>query len=99
MSRRASPYIKETPPSFANNSIHAPLHSERGWGVGLVVDGGEAVDGLLTTAKKLRDTQRHPEFASIEIVVAAGDGKTDNDEIIEDESSLMRVRKAIAEHP
>ena len=61
--------------------------------------GGEAVDGLLTTAKKLRDTQRHPEFASIEIVVAAGDGKTDNDEIIEDESSLMRVRKAIAEHP
>ena len=26
-------------------------------------------------------------------------GKTDNDEIIEDESSLMRVRKAIAEHP
>lgn len=63
------------------------------------MDGGEAVDGLLTTAKKLRDTQRHPEFASIEIVVAAGDGKTDNDEIIEDESSLMRVRKAIAEHP
>lgn len=69
-----------------------PLSNRRG-------DGGEAVDGLLTTAKKLRDTQRHPEFASIEIVVAAGDGKTDNDEIIEDESSLMRVRKAIAEHP
>ena len=57
------------------------------------------VDSAKALAKKLRDTQRHPEFASIEIVVAAGDGKTDNDEIIEDESSLMRVRKAIAEHP
>ncbi|WP_456001168.1 hypothetical protein [Prevotella sp.] len=57
------------------------------------------VDSAKALAKNLRDTQRHPEFASIEIVVAAGDGKTDNDEIIEDESSLMRVRKAIAEHP
>ena len=57
------------------------------------------VDSAKALAKKLRDTQRHPEFASIEIVVAAGDGKSDNDEIIEDESSLMRVRKAIAEHP
>lgn len=57
------------------------------------------VDSAKALAKKLRDTQRHPEFASIEIVAAAGDGKTDNDEIIEDESSLMRVRKAIAEHP
>ena len=57
------------------------------------------VDSAKALAKKLRDTQRHPEFASIEIVVVAGDGKTDNDEIIEDESSLMRVRKAIAEHP
>lgn len=57
------------------------------------------VDSAKALAKKLRDTQRHPEFASIEIVVAAGDGKTDNDEIIEDESSLLRVRKAIAEHP
>ena len=34
MSKRASPYIEETPPSFANNSIHAPLHSERGRGRG-----------------------------------------------------------------
>ena len=32
MSRRASPCIKETPPSFANNSHHSPLHSERGRG-------------------------------------------------------------------
>ena len=32
MSRRASPCIKETSPSFANNSTHSPLHSERGWG-------------------------------------------------------------------
>ena len=26
MSKRASPYIEETPPSFANNSIHAPSY-------------------------------------------------------------------------
>ena len=57
------------------------------------------VDAAKKLAEKLRDTQRHPEFVDIEIVVAAGDGKTDNDEIIEDESSLNRVRKAIAEHP
>ena len=57
------------------------------------------VDAAKTLAKKLRDTQRHPEFASIEIVVAAGDGKSDEDEVIEDESSLARVRKAIEEHP
>lgn len=57
------------------------------------------VDSAKKLAEKLRDTKRHPEFADIEIVVAAGDGKTDNDEVIEDESSLNRVRKAIAEHP
>lgn len=57
------------------------------------------VDSAKKLAEKLRDTQRHPEFADIEIVVAAGDGKTDNDEVIEDENSLNRVRKAIAEHP
>ena len=45
MSRRASPCIKETPPLFANNGFHSPLHSERGWGRGCswVVD--EAVGG------------------------------------------------------
>ena len=59
----------------------------------------DRVDSAKALAKKLRDTQRHPEFASIEIIVAAGDGKTDNDEVIEDESSLARVRKAIEEHP
>lgn len=57
------------------------------------------VDSAKKLAEKLRDTQRHPEFAEIEIVVAAGDGKTDDDEIIEDENSLNRVHKAIAEHP
>lgn len=57
------------------------------------------VDSAKKLAEKLRDTQRHPEFADIEIVVAARDGKTDNDEVIEDENSLNRVRKAIAEHP
>ena len=56
MSRRASPYFEETPPSFANNSIHAPLHSERGWGRGslwllvrLFVAVGEAVFPILIT--------------------------------------------------
>ena len=34
MSRRAFLYIEETPLSFANNSLHSPLHSERGWGRG-----------------------------------------------------------------
>ena len=57
------------------------------------------VDSAKKLAEKLRDTKRHPEFANIEVVVAAGDGKTDNDETIEDDSSLRRVRKAIAEHP
>ena len=45
MSRRASPYIEETPSSFANNSTHSPLHSERGWGRGCSWVGGEAVGG------------------------------------------------------
>ena len=57
------------------------------------------VDAAKKLAEKLRDMQRHPEFADFEIVVAAGDGKTDNDEVIEDEGALRRVRKAIAEHP
>lgn len=35
----------------------------------------------------------------LEIAVAAGDGKTDNDEVIEDEGALRRIRKAIADHP
>lgn len=59
----------------------------------------DRVDSAKALAKKLRDTQRHPEFANIEIIVAAGDGKTDNDEVIEDENSLARVRKAIEDHP
>ena len=57
------------------------------------------VDAAKKLAEKLRDIQRHPEFADFEIVVAAGDGKTDNDEVIEDEGALRRIRKAIADHP
>lgn len=57
------------------------------------------VDAAKKLAEKLRDIQRHPEFADFEIVVAAGDGKTDNDEVIEDEGALRCVRKAIADHP
>lgn len=57
------------------------------------------VDSAKKLAEKLRDTERHPEFADIEVIVAAGDGKTDDDEIIEDDNSLKRVRKAIEEHP
>lgn len=54
------------------------------------------VDSVKELARKLRDTRRHPEFERFEIVVAAGDGKTDDDEVIEDESSLSRVKQAIA---
>ena len=54
------------------------------------------VDSAKKLAEKLRDTQRHPEFARFEVVVAAGDGKTDDDEVIEDDNSLNRVRSAIA---
>ena len=49
MSRRASPCIKETPPSFANNSFHSPLHSERGWGWGFSFPLGEAGWGFHVT--------------------------------------------------
>jgi len=56
------------------------------------------VDSVKELARKLRDTKRHPEFKDYEIVVAAGDGKTDDDEVVEDASSLEKVRKAIAEH-
>lgn len=52
------------------------------------------------SAKKLADKLRaHPAFRDIEIVVAAGDGKTDEDQVIEDESSLERVRNAIKQYP
>ena len=57
------------------------------------------VDSARALARKLRDTKRHPEFSNFEIVVAAGNGKTDDDEIIEDDNSYNRVRKAINEHP
>ena len=54
------------------------------------------VDSVKELARKLRDTRRHPEFERYEIVVAAGDGKTDDDEVIEDDNSLSRVKQAIA---
>ena len=57
------------------------------------------VDSAKKLAEKLRDTQRHPEFSNFEIIVAAGDGKTDDDEVIEDDNSLRRVRSAIRLHP
>ena len=59
----------------------------------------DRVDSAKKLAERLRDIERHPEFANFEIIVAAGDGKTDEDEEIEDESSLERVRTAIREHP
>ena len=40
--KRAFLHTNETPPSFANNGIHSPLHSERGWGRGCSWAGGEA---------------------------------------------------------
>ncbi|MUL27786.1 hypothetical protein F0475_05610 [Prevotella sp. A2879] len=42
LSKRGFPCIEETPPLFANSSLHSPLHSERGWGRGCRWDGGEA---------------------------------------------------------
>ena len=48
----------------------------------------DRVDSAKKLAERLRDIKRHPEFADFEIIVAAGDGKTDEDEEIEDESSL-----------
>ena len=45
LSKRAFPCIKETPPLSANNSIHSPLHSERGWGRGCRWAGGKLVVG------------------------------------------------------
>ena len=32
--KKGSLHNEETPSLFANNSIHSPLHSERGWGIG-----------------------------------------------------------------
>ena len=43
--KRAFPCIKGTPSLFANNSIHSPLHSERGWGRGCRWAGGKLVVG------------------------------------------------------
>lgn len=54
------------------------------------------VDSAKKLAEKLRDTKRHPEFATFEVVVAAGDGKTDDDEVLEDDDSLRRVKDAIS---
>jgi type II restriction enzyme len=54
------------------------------------------VDSAKMLAKKLRDTEHHPEFERYEVIVAAGDGKTDDDEVIEDDNSLTRVQQAIA---
>ncbi|MBQ5558120.1 MAG: DEAD/DEAH box helicase family protein [Aeriscardovia sp.] len=51
------------------------------------------VDSAKALAKKLR---RHPVFKDYEVVLAAGDGKLDDDEA--SARSLDRVRKAIATH-
>lgn len=57
------------------------------------------VDSVKKLAEKLHDTVRHPEYKDYEIIVAAGDGKTDNDEEIENDEAIERVKKAIREHP
>ena len=43
--KRAFLHTNETPSLFANNSIHSPLHSERGWGRGCRWAGGKLVVG------------------------------------------------------
>lgn len=58
----------------------------------------DRVDSVKKLAEKLRDTVRHPEYKHYEIIVAAGDGKTDNDEVIEDDKAIKRVQKAISEY-
>lgn len=51
------------------------------------------VDSAKALAKKL---QKHPVFKDYEVVLAAGDGKIDDDDA--NEKSLDKVRKAIAAH-
>lgn len=51
------------------------------------------VDSAKALAKKLR---KHPAFKDYEVVLAAGDGKIDDDDA--NEKSLDKVRKAIAAH-
>ncbi len=51
------------------------------------------VESARALAKKLKD---HPVFKDYEIVLAAGDGKVDDD--CEREKSFAKVKKAIAEH-
>lgn len=53
------------------------------------------VDSVKKLAEKLRDTKRHPEFSHYEIIVVAGDGKTDKDEVVEDDKAITRVQNAI----
>ena len=52
------------------------------------------VDSAKALARKLKD---HPVFKEYEVVLAAGDGKIDDDD--ENEKSYAKVIKAIAEHP
>lgn len=58
----------------------------------------DRVDSVKRLAEKLRDIKRHPEYKGYEIIVAAGDGKTDDDDVIEDDKAIGRVKKAISEH-
>ncbi len=58
----------------------------------------DRVDSVKKLAEKLRDTIRHPQYKGYEIIIAAGDGKTDDDAIIEDDKAIRRVQKAILEH-
>lgn len=55
----------------------------------------DRVDSVKKLAEKLRDTVHHPEYSHYEIIVAAGNGKTDLDQEIEDEKAITRVKKAI----
>lgn len=59
----------------------------------------DRVESVKKLAEKLRDTVRHPEYRHYEIIVAAGDGKTDADEQIEDDKAIKRVQRAISDHP
>lgn len=60
------------------------------------------VSSVKALAKKLK---KHPVFQNYKIIIAAGDGKFDDDELDDDQlekendKSLDKVRKAIAEYP
>lgn len=55
----------------------------------------DRVESAKKLAEKLRDTKRHPEYSHYEIIVAAGNGKVDEEDEKEQEKAINRVKEAI----